>query len=97
MTDFDKTTEKLIEKKYPWRVQEPNPTPYEREGFEAGRSSAKESLEILARAVEHYESFRWRHVFQLWPFTRSDVVSRRATKAIAAVKARGDWPLEEKP
>lgn len=43
--------------------------------------SAKDSLAILARAIE---------------FADSRMDSRTVKSAIAAVKSRGDWPLEEK-
>lgn len=49
--------------------------------FVAGRDSVKGSLEILARALEVYS------------FPSVTYKSDAADKAIAEVKARGDWPL----
>jgi hypothetical protein len=60
----------------------------EEAGFRCGRNSAKESLEILARALE---------AVACKPGSgRRDFYGDIAAKAIADVKQRGDWPLEEK-
>lgn len=88
MTDFDKSTERKAEeylddtrKKYPNELFEKHALKYD---FTAGRNSAKESLEILARDVE---------ISACNCDSRYEVTCHRC-ETIAAVKARGDWPLE---
>jgi hypothetical protein len=42
----------------------------------------------LVEALKFYDSLRWRPMFlQWWPFTRSDKISWRATKALAAYRS----------
>lgn len=53
------------------------------EAWKCGRNSARESLEILARALESIAKAS----AQIWE-------ARVAEEAIAAVKQRGDWPIE---
>jgi hypothetical protein len=53
------------------------------ESFIECRNQDKESLKILAKAIVELEKL-------------SPLVENSGTKAIAAVKARGDWPLEER-
>lgn len=79
MSQFDSTTEKKSEEfAKSGAVLDKNEFPYGW-GFQEGRNSAKESLEILARFVE--------------AAPRSMDLLHEAQQAIAAVKARGDWPL----
>lgn len=64
-------------------------------GFEAGRNAAKESLEILAKALLQCKV---EYAFRGLPseskmFTAQVVL--KLEDAIAQVKARGDWPLGE--
>lgn len=54
-------------------------------GFKAGRNSAKESLEILAKKFEWMLS-----EYNEWEASR---MLDEINEAIAKVKARGDWPL----
>lgn len=79
-TQFDETTQRLSEEKAT-AGQNFN----DRLCWRSGRNSTKESLAILARAVEEVSSFD------------VDDPMDHLHRAIAAVKSRGDWPLEEKP
>lgn len=94
MSQFDKKTESKAAERYPFKYIDSEPTWMDvpryngrqelaRCDFTAGRISAKESLEILAKAVSFYSGEF---------LVQSNSV---AGDAIAAVKARGDWPLEE--
>jgi len=63
-----------------------------REAFKRGRESAKESLAILARAIQFAliydpDTDRYKIKHTAYP---------KLKEAIAEVKARGDWPLEGK-
>lgn len=94
MSQFDETTEKKAED---YRNSYVLRHDLHRIGFTVGRNSAKESLEILARAVLHYE-----RMFEDWAMSSGAQTleqardpESKATKAIAAVKARGDWPLPD--
>lgn len=58
--------------------------------WKAGRDSAKESLEILATAMEEI-SGKFGDTTQLG-FDRQ-IDKKLAAETIAQVKARGDWPL----
>lgn len=85
MTPFDKNTEKLAMEVL--KAQNPFMDGDDfKDGFAAGRNSARESLMILARAVERYYGVSARG---------PDGFIEYASEAIVAVKARGDWPLEE--
>jgi uncharacterized protein YqgV (UPF0045/DUF77 family) len=63
---------------------------HELEACEAKLKSAKQSLEILARAVMYV-------LVDIKFDAREDPITKKINEAIAAVKARGDWCLEEKP
>lgn len=90
MTDFDKTTERKAEEcpAVPWNTPMIN-------GFKAGRSSAKESLEILAKAMEEEVAEDCGCGFDEPMGEGYRGGTCRLHEAIAAVKARGDWPLPE--
>lgn len=85
-SDYDKRTDKMAEAHGVWAWDWPGATQDSvcraAQSFGMGRLSAKQSLEILAKAIVKY---------------KSDKASSKATwdadDAIAAVKARGDWPL----
>lgn len=97
MSQYDETTEKNAEERFPretttrcdGKVSILGDNERRREGFTAGRNSAKESLEILARALEHIEGLC------SLSKTGTSIPRAAACDAIAAVKARGDYPFEE--
>lgn len=78
-TQFDETTEK--------KAEAHSHAPDEHESFIAGRNSTRGSLEILARNLDWFLS-----EYNEWDAGR---MHEEITNTIAAVKARGDWPLEE--
>jgi hypothetical protein len=104
MTDFDKTTEKLANE-FANAAKASTATHKIRRynAHFAGRNSAKESLEILARAI--FTAHGYMGDFDCSKYCDPSVnfhepeccISVDFKKAIAAVKARGDWCLEEKP
>jgi hypothetical protein len=84
---FDQTTERKAEEYCP-REYGALPKDILKQAvddFSGGRNSAKESLVELARAVENMTHYR----------VNSYEYQALAKEAIAAVKARGDWPLSE--
>lgn len=92
MSQFDETTKAKAKELYvlPEELAEPRAF-----GFTKGRDSAKPSLEILARALQEINTQPCDELFlnmKSWVFS----AKREADKAIAEVKTRGDWPLEEK-
>ncbi len=89
MSQFDEKTERNAEKYCsPDGYLDPA---YNRADFIAGRNSAKESLKIFARMAEREcccpGETNW---------TTGKPILCDICEAIAAVKALGDWPLEEK-
>lgn len=82
MSDFEKNTERLAVEFSPNYNNDPRASS-EHFGFTMGRNSAKESLEILARAAEH--------LVKTWePHLDAEI---KLAEAIAAVKRLGEWPL----
>jgi hypothetical protein len=78
-TQFDVTTKtKTDEHICPSNLDLGRPITQARDSFIQGRDSVKQSLKILAQALEFY--------------TKDDVPTS-AQEAIDAVKSRGDWPL----
>lgn len=88
MTQFDQTTEKKAGE-FALGPEGSHDKSWTNEmlskGFTEGRNSAKESLEILARALD----------FHTGTCVTAEGQRTSAAHAIAQVKARGDWPLEE--
>ena len=94
MIQFDETTKKMLKEMHGVKECEVC--------LEDGRNSAKESLAILAReisgAYEYMKNFDCRvNCEPEVDFHEPECQIALAFKeAIAAVKARGDWPLEKK-
>ena len=88
MSQFDETTENKAEE---YAISKLPLNFYWKEAYKTAfketRNSAKESLAILARALDFHEG----------SCVTAEGQRSSAAYAIAAVKARGDWPLEEKP
>lgn len=88
MSDFEKSTERLAEEyfdkfgdEYHVRIV----------AFKEGRNSCRESMLILARAVEQLRTLYWgaNAPEDLYP------EQIEANEAIAAIKASGNWPVEK--
>lgn len=85
MSQFDETTKARAAEHSLGRV------PIPALDFTAGRNSAKDSLEILARAVKNIESVA---VIGSTSKVFRDI-AKHCREATASTRARGDWPLEE--
>lgn len=83
MSQFDQTTEKKAHDW--WRDNSRFCTGNLTNAYRSGRNSAKESLEILARALLE---IRDKH-----PGDAVEWSMLKADAAIYNVRARGDWPL----
>jgi hypothetical protein len=97
LSQFDETTErKASEHRHKTAEIELSPISC----FKSGRNSAKDSLEILARAVDDMQApLPLDENPKLTIGETLEIFSKRmmvGIKAIAQVKERGDWPLEEK-
>lgn len=97
MTQFDRTTEA---KAMDLALNSFQVTDPERDcccrSYKKGRNSTRESLEILARAIESCDKHGRRLDFPQTAERRAAIVNTMNEEiyhAIAAVKARGDWPL----
>lgn len=60
------------------------------DNYIAKLAATEERLRIATEALEFYDSLQWRpRVIQWWPFTRSDLISKRASEALAKLKESG--------
>ena len=90
MSDFEKTTER---KAAEYGVEHNFQRQDKVRAFKAGRNSAKESLEIACRALDQSSSHSMYCIVEGRPTAKAGECD--ACDAIAAVKARGDWPAPE--
>lgn len=81
MSQYDKTTEALIERELK-KVLEPELEEVLIRGITRGRASAKESLEIAVRALENIRCGKGSNSHNF----------NTACEALAAIKERGDYP-----
>lgn len=100
VSDFEKTTERKAEEyanmEHDRRTEEPKPDAWyrTRRAYIAGRAGPRESMKILASALERINGFCEHDEAGGELCDCSTQMSHDAERAIAEVKARGDYPLE---